>query len=277
LKIARFKHKNRHHIGTVDEKAQTITTITEPKTIQQLIRQNPTTPKTVEKGAILKLNRVQLLAPIAHPTKIICLGLNYYDHAREQNAPIPNEPIIFIKPHTTVTGPKQPILKPKRVKQLDYEAELAVVIGKKAKNIALSEARNHIFGYTILNDVSARDVQFKDKQWTRGKSFDTFAPIGPYIATADQIKNPNNLKIKTWVNQELRQDSSTKNMVFKPHEIVHYLSKVMTLEPTDIISTGTPAGVGFAMKPEPKFLEHGDTVTVEIEVIGRLENCVVEV
>jgi 2-keto-4-pentenoate hydratase/2-oxohepta-3-ene-1,7-dioic acid hydratase in catechol pathway len=276
LKIARFKHNNKQHVGIVNEKTGTVTVITKPATIEQLIRQNTKTLDAVEKGAVLKLDQVQLQAPIAHPTKIICLGLNYYDHAKEQNAQIPDEPIIFLKPHTAITGPNQPVLKPKFVKQLDYEAELAIIIGKKAKNIALTEAKHHIFGYTVLNDVSARDVQFKDKQWTRGKSFDTFAPTGPYVTTADQIGNPNNLRIRTWVNRELRQDSSTKNMVFNVYQVVHHLSRVMTLEPTDIIATGTPAGVGFAMKPEPKFLKSGDMVKVEIEGIGTLENHVIE-
>ena len=276
MKIARFKHNNKQHLGIVNEKTGAITVITKPTTIKQLIHKNTKTMNTIEKGTVLKLDQVRLQAPIAHPTKIICLGLNYYDHAKEQNAQIPDAPVIFLKPHTAIIGPNQPIIKPKFVRQLDYEAELAIIIGKKAKNVPLNRARHYIFGYTVLNDVSARDIQFKDKQWTKGKSFDTFAPTGPYITTANHIGNPNNLRIRTWVNQELRQDSSTRNMVFNVYQIVHYLSQVMTLEPTDIISTGTPAGVGFAMKPEPKFLEPGDTVTVEIEGIGRLENHVIE-
>jgi len=158
------------------------------------------------------------------------------------------------------------------VKQLDYEAELAIVIGEKGKNIPVLEAKKHIFGYTAFNDVSARDIQFKDKQWTRGKSFDTFAPMGPCITTANQIESPNNLGVRTRVNGELRQNSSTKNMVFSVYEIVHHLSRVMTLEPGDIIATGTPAGVGVFMKPKPKFLSPGDLVEVEIEQIGALRN-----
>lgn len=222
------------------------------------------------------LNLATLLAPITFPPKIICLGLNYRDHAQEQNAPIPDEPIIFMKPRTTIIGPNQNIIKPSFVKQLDYEAELAIIIGEKAKNVPVSEARKHIFGYTILNDVSARDIQFKDKQWTRGKSFDTFAPTGPCITTRNQLKDTSNLRIHTWVNNELRQNSTTKNMVFNVYEIIHHLSRIMTLEPCDIIATGTPAGVGFAMKPKPKFLKAGDVVKIEIEKIGTLENVVVE-
>lgn len=222
------------------------------------------------------VNEVTLLAPIASPPKIVCLGLNYRDHAAEQNAPIPDEPIIFIKPHTTIIGPNENVVKPSFVKQLDYEAELAVVMGRKGKNVPVSEAKSHIFGYTILNDVSARGIQFKDKQWTRGKSFDTFAPIGPCITTVNQLRDTSNLSIRTWVNNELRQNSTTKNMVFNVYEIIHHLSRAMTLEPCDIIATGTPAGVGFALKPRPKFLQAGDVVRIEIEKIGILKNMVAE-
>jgi len=222
------------------------------------------------------INEVTLLAPIASPPKIVCLGLNYRDHVAEQNAAIPDEPIIFIKPHTTIIGTGENIVKPSFVKKLDYEAELAVVIARKAKKVPVSEAESHIFGYTVLNDVSARDIQFKDKQWTRGKSFDTFAPTGPCITTADQLRDTSNLSIRTWVNNELRQNSSTKNMVFDVYEIIYHLSKVMTLEPCDIIATGTPAGVGFSFKPQPKFLQAEDTVRIDIENIGSLENRVIE-
>jgi 2-keto-4-pentenoate hydratase/2-oxohepta-3-ene-1,7-dioic acid hydratase in catechol pathway len=222
------------------------------------------------------INEVTLLSPIDSPPKIVCLGLNYRDHAAEQNAAIPDEPIIFIKPHTTIIGPDENIIKPSFVKKLDYEAELAIIIERKAKNVSVSEAGSHIFGYTILNDVSARDLQFKDKQWTRGKSIDTFAPIGPSITTENQLQDTSDLFIRTWVNNELRQNSTTKNMVFDVYEIVHHLSRIMTLEPCDIIATGTPAGVGFALKPQPKFLQPGDIVTIEIEKIGILENIVTE-
>jgi len=227
------------------------------------------------KRATLSTNAVRVLAPVATPPKIICLGLNYRDHAAEQKAQLPDEPVIFLKPHTTVIGPDEAIVKPAFVKQLDYEAELAVIIGKAGKNIAVDDAKEHIFGYTCFNDVSARDIQFKDKQWTRGKSFDTFAPMGPCITTSDQISNTDNLWIRTRVNGEMRQNSSTRNMVFNAYTIVHELSRVMTLEPMDVIATGTPAGVAFAMKPVAKFLQPGDLVEVEIEDIGVLRNKVV--
>jgi len=236
----------------------------------ELLLQN-STEKERRKVAI-KSSSVKILAPIASPQKIICLGLNFRDHAAEQNAPLPDEPIIFLKPRTAVIGPDEPIVKPAFVHELDYEAELAAIIGKKGKNIAVEDAKSHIFGYTCFNDVSARDIQFKDKQWTRGKSFDTFAPMGPCITTVDQIGDPQNLWIRTRVNGELRQNSSTRNMVFNIYQIVHELSRVMTLEPCDVIATGTPAGVAFAMKPKPKFLSPGDIVEIEIENVGALRN-----
>jgi len=184
--------------------------------------------------------------------------------------------VIFIKPRTAIIGPNDFIIKPKFVNRLDYEGELAIVIGKRCKNVAVSEAKNVIFGYTILNDVSARGIQIKDGQWTRAKSFDTFAPIGPWVVTHDQIEDPTNLKIRTWVNGEIRQDSTTGNMIFNVYEIIYHLSRGMTLEPGDIIATGTPAGVGDRLKPAPKYLMHNDVVEIEIEGIGRLKNLVKE-
>jgi 2-keto-4-pentenoate hydratase/2-oxohepta-3-ene-1,7-dioic acid hydratase in catechol pathway len=227
------------------------------------------------KRATGKLRAVKMLAPVASPSKIICLGLNYRDHVAEQKASLPDEPIIFMKPRTAVIGPDEPIVKPAFVKQLDYEAELAIVIGRRGKNISVEEAENHIFGYTCFNDVSGRDIQFKDKQWTRGKSFDTFAPMGPCVTTTDQIGDPTNLRIRTWVNGESRQNGSTRSMVFNVYQIVHELSRVMTFEACDVIATGTPAGVGFAVKPEPVFLSPGDIVEVEVENVGKLRNRVV--
>ena len=243
------------------------------RTVEQLMLNST---KTEKRKATLKIGDATFLAPVSSPPKIICLGLNYRDHAEEAGADIPDEPIIFMKPRTAIVGPDEPIIRPTFVKELDYEAELAIIIGKKGKNIPVSEAEKYVFGYTVFNDVSAREIQFKDRQWTRGKSFDTFAPIGPCITTADQIGNPSNLNIRTRVNGELRQDSSTKNMVFNVYEVIHHISRVMTLEPCDIIATGTPAGVAVFMKPTPKFLSPGDLVEVEIENIGTLRNKVTE-
>jgi 2-keto-4-pentenoate hydratase/2-oxohepta-3-ene-1,7-dioic acid hydratase in catechol pathway len=237
--------------------------------VENLVKEADDKDKT---EALVPVRKARLLAPLVYPPKIVCLGLNYRDHIAEQNAAMPDDLVIFMKPRTAVIGPDDIIIKPPFVGKLDYEAELALVIGKKGKNISIEEAKQHIFGYTCFNDVSARDIQFKDKQWTRGKSFDTFAPIGPCITTADQISDPNNLRIRTRVNGATRQDSTTQNMVFNVYEIVHRLSQVMTLEPCDVIATGTPAGVGFAMKPEPRFLDMDDVVEIEIENIGLLRN-----
>jgi 2-keto-4-pentenoate hydratase/2-oxohepta-3-ene-1,7-dioic acid hydratase in catechol pathway len=241
------------------------------KTEQMLKRADSSAIRKVSKH----LSRVSLLPPIPFPPKIICLGLNYFDHAAETKSDIPSEPIIFLKPHTTIIGPNKPIIKPKFVKELDYEGELCIVVGKMAKDVSVTEAKKHVFGYTVFNDVSARDYQFKDGQWTRGKGFDTFAPIGPCITTENQLGNTDNLAIRTWVNGELRQNGSTRNMVFNISEIIYHLSRVMTLEPCDIIATGTPSGVGFVMKPK-QFLEHGDIVRIEIDGIGILENQICE-
>jgi len=243
------------------------------RTVEQLMLDST---KTEKRKATLKVGDATFLAPISSPPKIICLGLNYRDHAEEAGVDIPDEPVIFMKPRTAIVGPDEHIIRPNFVKKLDYEAELAIIMGKKGKNISVSEAKKYIFGYTAFNDVTAREIQFKDKQWTRGKSFDTFAPIGPCITTSDQIGNLGNLSIRARVNGGLRQKSSTKNMVFNVYEVIHRISLVMTLEPCDIIATGTPAGVAVFMKPEPKFLSPGDLVEVEIENIGTLRNKVVE-
>ena len=223
----------------------------------------------------IPLNQARLLAPIKLPPKILCLGLNFASHITETKEKQPKEPIIFIKPSTTIVGPNDKILKRPFVTKLDYEGELAIVIGKKAKDVSLQEAPNYVFGYTILNDVSARDFQFKTSQWTTGKSFDTFAPTGPCIITRNELPDPSGLSIKTWVNNELRQNGSTHDMIFNVFQIIQFLSRVMTLEPCDIIATGTPSGVAMSMET-PKWLQKGDVVRIEIEKIGVLENTVEE-
>jgi len=219
------------------------------------------------------ISKFKLLSPIPNPNKIICLAFNYIDHAKEQNLAPPEEPAIVLKPRTALNGTDSDIICPDFVTQLDYEVELALIIGKNCKNINEEQAKEAIFGYMILNDVSARDIQFKDKQFTRGKSFDTFAPSGPWITTVDEIKDPQNLKLTTKINGELRQNSSTNNMFIKIPEIVSKLSKVMTLEKGDIISTGTPAGV-MLNKPNAVFLKNGDKIEMEIEKLGILKNTV---
>ena len=293
MKIARYRFQNKESYGIINQ--QTVVSLptlakrfktTLPSRLEDFIAEGNGILHKAEKllknksgrdmdSIVMSLSAVSLHAPISFPPKIVCLGVNYFDHASETQSAIPDEPIIFMKPHTALIGPNQHIIKPKFVKELDYEGELCIVIGKKGKNIPVEKAKEHVFGYTVFNDVSARDFQFKDGQWTRGKSFDTFAPTGPYITTMSQLKNTDDLAIRTWVNGDLRQNGTTRNMVFNVSQIVHHLSRVMTLEPNDIIATGTPAGVGFAMKPKC-FLKDGDVVRIEIEGIGILENIVEE-
>ncbi|MCS7145394.1 MAG: fumarylacetoacetate hydrolase family protein [Nitrososphaerota archaeon] len=225
---------------------------------------------------VLKLSQVKLLAPTDNKPKVLCIGLNYRDHAEESKAAVPDEPIIFLKPHTALTGPYDPVEYPSIVTQLDYEAELAVVIGRRCRGVKPEEALEYVCGYAAFNDISARNIQFKDRQWTRGKSFDTFAPLGPWIVTRDEIPNPHNLRIASRVNGETRQDSNTRNMIFGVDYLVSFISMVMTLEPGDVIATGTPAGVGIFAKPEPRLLKIGDVVEVEVEGVGVIRNTVVK-
>jgi len=220
-----------------------------------------------------QLEKFRLLAPIPDPPKIICLTFNYPAHAKEQNLVSPNEPVIFMKPRTTLCGTDSDIMCPNFIKQLDYEVELAVIIGKTCKNVDESRSKDYIFGYMVFNDVSARDIQMRDKQFTRGKSFDTFAPCGPWITSADEVTNPQDLQLVTKINGQNRQDSSTKNMFIKIPSIISELSNVMTLEKGDIIVTGTPDGVAMN-NPSTPFLKNGDKIEMEIEKLGRIQNTV---
>ena len=220
-----------------------------------------------------QLEKFRLLAPIPDPPKIICLTFNYPAHAKEQNLVSPKEPVIFMKPRTTLCGTDSDIMCPNFIKQLDYEVELAVIIGKTCKNVDESRSKDYIFGYMIFNDVSARDIQMRDKQFTRGKSFDTFAPCGPWITSADEVTNPQDLQLVTRINGQNRQDSSTKNMFIKIPSIISKLSNVMTLEKGDIIVTGTPDGVALN-NPSTPFLKNGDKIEMEIEKLGRIQNTV---
>ena len=220
-----------------------------------------------------QLEKFRLLAPIPDPPKIICLTFNYPAHAKEQNLVSPKEPVIFMKPRTTLCGTDSDIMCPNFIKQLDYEIELAVIIGKTCKNVDESESKDYIFGYMVFNDVSARDIQMRDKQFTRGKSFDTFAPCGPWITSADELTNPQDLQLVTKINGQNRQDSSTKNMFIKIPSIISELSNVMTLEKGDIIVTGTPDGVAMN-NPSTPFLKNGDKIEMEIEKLGKIQNTV---
>lgn len=233
----------------------------------EVISQKPELDYTVN------LSDAKILAPIPNPPKTICLAFNYIDHAEEQNLSPPVDPAIVLIPRTTLNGTNSEIVCPNFVKQLDYEVELALIIGKNCKNVDEKDAMGMIFGYMILNDVSARDVQAQDKQFGRAKGFDTFAPCGPWITTSDEITDPQNLRLTTKINGKTRQDSSTSNMFIKIPSIISKLSRVMTLEKGDIISTGTPAGV-MLNKPNAVFLQDGDKIEMEIQSLGKIENTV---
>jgi 2-keto-4-pentenoate hydratase/2-oxohepta-3-ene-1,7-dioic acid hydratase in catechol pathway len=220
------------------------------------------------------LNSVTLLAPVPRPPKLICVGLNYRDHALESKMEIPKVPTIFSKFPSAVIGPGEPIVLPKNSTQPDYEAEFAFVIGRGGRHIPAERWQAHVFGYTVINDVSARDFQMATTQWLMGKTFDTFAPMGPHIVSADEITDPHALDISLSINGEVLQHSNTRELIFKIPELVAYLSSVVTLEPGDVVSTGTPAGVGVARKPQ-RFLRAGDDVVVRVEGIGELRNSVV--
>jgi 2-keto-4-pentenoate hydratase/2-oxohepta-3-ene-1,7-dioic acid hydratase in catechol pathway len=233
-------------------------------------------------GAVQPLADVQLFSPIPRPRKnIMCLGLNYSEHAKEsaeargRQASVPQYPIIFTKAPTTANGPYSPIvIDPAVSQEIDWEVELAVILGRGGKNIREEDAYSHVFGYCVLNDVTARDLQERHRQYFRGKSLDGYCPMGPWIVTADEIADPQNLNLRLLVNGITKQDSNTSNMIFSIPKIITVLSNGMTLEPGDIIATGTPSGVGFARNP-PEFLKPGDVVEAEVQDIGVIRNPVI--
>ncbi|MBI3640393.1 MAG: fumarylacetoacetate hydrolase family protein [Thaumarchaeota archaeon] len=283
MKIARLLTNNIETYGFVNDKSVITkdgitaqTGIPIPQNIKDFLFDgwyDEVKPKIPKLNFTQNISDVKFLAPIPNPSKIICLAFNYKDHAKEQNLIPPDEPAIIIKPRSTLNGATSEIICPSFVSKLDYEIELALIIGKDCKNITEEQAKSAIFGYMILNDASARDIQAKDKQFTRAKGFDTFAPCGPWITTTDEVSNPQNLKMVTKVNGIVRQNSSTSNMFLGIYTIVSMLSKVMTLEKGDIISTGTPAGV-MLNKPDAVFLKDGDKIEMEIDGLGKLENTV---
>ena len=226
-------------------------------------------------GYLFDPSEATLHAPITRPLKLIGVGLNYKDHAEEIKAPLPKQPLLFAMYSNAIIGPDQPIVIPPMSKQVDYEAELGVVIGRRARHVSSDAALSYIAGYTIVHDVSARDLQFSDGQWLRAKSFDTFAPIGPYLVTTQTLGRADNLDIELRLNGKTLQKSNTSNLVFKAPELVSYISQVMTLEVGDVISTGTPGGVGFVRNPQV-FMKPGDVAEIEIEGIGVLRNPVVD-
>ena len=229
----------------------------------------------IKEWVTVPANAARLHAPITDPNKFICIGLNYRDHAEEANQPIPKEPPIFAKWSNAILDPNEPILRPRGSNQLDWEVELGVVIGKTARFVSKDKALDYVWGYTIINDVSARDFQFIGSQWMAGKVPETFAPVGPYIADRTEIPDPHVLELKLWVNGKQMQGGNTKTFIFDVRYIVSYLSGLMTLSPGDLIATGTPPGVGFARKP-PVFLQPGDTCRLEITGLGQIENPVKE-
>ncbi|HYP05198.1 MAG TPA: fumarylacetoacetate hydrolase family protein [Bryobacteraceae bacterium] len=224
--------------------------------------------------AILPLSKVTIGAPVPKPAKLLCIGLNYRDHAIESKMEIPTIPVVFNKFANAIIGPNDPIVLPKASEKPDYEAELAFVIGEGGRYIKAKDWKKHVFGYTIINDVSARDFQLRTSQWMIGKAFDTFCPMGPWIVTSDEIEDPHELDIRMTVSGEVLQDSNTRELIFRIPELVEYLSSVMTLQAGDVVATGTPKGVGLGYNP-PRWLKPGDECVIYIQGIGELRNPVV--
>ncbi|MDN5348557.1 MAG: hypothetical protein PWP65_2122 [Clostridia bacterium] len=227
-----------------------------------------------KKRFIFQRSEVKLGAPVQNPLRIICLAHNYHDFIRETGQPIPPEPRIFAKYRNALCGPDDPIIYPKMTQCLGYEAELAFIVGKKGRNVLIEKAYNYVAGYMIFNDVSASDLTALDKQVVRGKTFDNFAPCGPYLVTKDEIDNPSNLNVKLWVNDRLLQNSNTRELIYDVPTLVSFLSRIFTLEPGDIIATGTPGGLAKDRKP-PAYMQIGDICTIEISGLGRLSNKIV--
>jgi 2-keto-4-pentenoate hydratase/2-oxohepta-3-ene-1,7-dioic acid hydratase in catechol pathway len=225
-------------------------------------------------GSVYDLKDIKMLAPILRPPKLICIGLNYLDHAKETGQQVPDVPTVFNKFTNVVIGPGESIVLPNASKAPDYEAEMAVVIGPGGRNIPAGKAMEHVFGYTIVNDVSARDIQSATSQWLLGKTCDTFAPMGPWIVTADEIADPHVLDIWLEIDGQRLQNSNTRELIFKTPRLIEYISSVVTLEPGDVIATGTPGGIGFKRNPQ-RLLKPGDEVVIHVEGIGELRNPVV--
>jgi acylpyruvate hydrolase len=222
-------------------------------------------------GIVYATDDISLLPPVVRPGKVICLGLNYRDHAAESGMAVPEYPVLFHKVAGSLIGHNQPIVVPRISSKIDYEGELAIIIGRRGKYIAEDEAYTYIAGYTVANDVSARDLQFRTSQWTTGKMLDTFGPLGPALVTRDEVPDPHTLAIKTILNGQVMQDGNTADMIFGVPYIVSYISEIVTLEPGDVILTGTPPGIGNSRSPQV-FMKPGDTIEVEIEQLGKLAN-----
>jgi 2-keto-4-pentenoate hydratase/2-oxohepta-3-ene-1,7-dioic acid hydratase in catechol pathway len=285
MKLATIQTANGPRAAVLHEKSYVDLHATDPSlpaSVRQLIEAGPAALRSAERAvrnpSAVKVAAAEakLLPPVPDPHKIVCLGLNYRDHAAETGAAIPKEPVLFSKYATALIGAGDAIVLPPVSNEVDFEAELVIVVGKGGRHLRAETAPSHVFGYTVGHDVSARDWQLKkdQKQWMVGKTFDTFAPTGPYIVTADEVPDPQNLPIRLRLNGQTMQDSNTKQMIFAVDAVLAYLSQVFTLEPGDLIFTGTPPGVGIARKP-PVYLKAGDVVEVEIEGLGLLRNPVV--
>lgn len=282
MKLITFTHKQQTRIGAIvgDLVIDTLNNPQIPATMLEFLQQGDSALTAMAEqiknnDEILSLAEVKLLAPVPKPGKYFGIGLNYADHIDETGRERPEYPLFFNKQTTCVIGQGDFIHIPKVSEKVDYEGELAFVIGKQCRHVPKDEAHKVIAGYTIANDVSVRDWQIRTPTWTLGKSFDTHGPLGPYLLTADEIENPHNLSLKTWVDDELRQNANTSQMLFSCYEMIAYLSTVMTLEPGDVVATGTPAGVGVKMKPRG-YLKAGQTVKIEIEKLGTLSNPVID-
>ncbi len=281
MRLASFVKAEKSAIGIViGEQVANLTEVGFTNSMRSFLEAGPETWQKAEaafklgKVPMVSITDMRLLSPVPNPSKVVAIGLNYKDHAKEQGAALPAAPLIFAKFPSSVIGPFDEITwDPALTSQVDYEVELGVVIGKRARRVNMETALDYVFGYTVINDISARDLQFGDKQWVRGKSLDTFCPVGPVIVTTDEIPEPQNLAVRCLVNGKVMQISNTEQMVFGVRELVSYCSQAFTLEPGDMIATGTPGGVGVFRKP-PIFLKDGDVIVTEVEHIGQLRNTV---
>lgn len=279
MHLAMFTHDGRTCAGAViDNRVIDLGALGYPARMESWLAEAPSriaeTISTLAADTLpyLELADVRLEAPISAPSKIVAIGVNYLDHCREQGIDPPQDPLVFSKFPSTLIGPQDTITwDPTLTQQVDPEVELGVIVGTRCHAVAADEALNYVFGYTVVNDVSARDLQFGDGQWTRGKSLDTFCPIGPVIVTADEIPDPQTLRLQLWVNERLQQDGATADMIFSVAQIIAHVSRFATLEPGDLIITGTPKGVGCFRQP-PLYLTPGDVVRCLVEGIGELVN-----
>jgi len=282
MKLATFTHQDRRRIGVVVDDGIVDLSAAAPELPTEMVAfleagsdAMQRARRAATEGAPIPLADLRLEAPVLRPPKLLAIGLNYADHVAEAGLDTPVHPTVFNKQSTCVVGPTDPVHMPRASSALDYEGEFAFVIGRRCRHVSRDDAPDVIAGYCVFDDVTVRDWQLRIPTWTIGKSFDTHGPLGPWIVTPDEIRDPHQLRLRTFVNDELRQDSNTKQLIFDCFALVEHLSTAFTLEPGDVVSTGTPGGVGIAQKP-PKLLVSGDVVRIEIEGIGQIENRVID-